>query len=40
VLASLSDVHIQGNQIRELQINPSVALLGVGDPLSIPETRP
>ncbi len=39
-VGKLSDVHIQGDQIRELQINLVRShCVGVGDPLSIPETR-
>ena len=39
-VGKLSDVHIAGDQIRELQINLVRShAVGVGEPLSIPETR-
>ena len=39
-VGKLSDVHIKGDQIRELQINLVRShCVGVGEPLSIPETR-
>src|SRR5882757_6303557 len=39
-VGKLSDVHIQGDQIRELQINLVRShCVGLGEPLSIPETR-
>src|SRR3982074_2230007 len=39
-VGKLSDVKIQGDQIRELQINLVRShCVGVGEPLSIPETR-
>ena len=39
-VGKLSDVHIKGDQIRELQINLVRShCVGVGEPLTIPETR-
>ena len=39
-VGKLSDVHIKGDQIRELQINLVRShCVGVGEPLSVPETR-
>ena len=39
-VGKLSDVHIAGDQIRELQVNLVRShAVGVGEPLSIPDTR-